>query len=267
LMNAAANDPAIAAWLQGPQQPPTEVLPSALQSRWVNSYPLPSRHLELADIDAAAAEEADTFRRVFGVTPQVVVPPTFVWESRVESAWSSAGIRYCITPGRRYHGRDSSGAPSLPGPRIYNGERSASGLMYLVRERYFEPSRGHRADRVLGQIDEDLMLGRPTLLETHRYNFLGDAADASFSELESLLQRATERFPQLAFISTETLADAIRDRDPDWIETRFLPRLRVWLRRIRQVPRFGRLARMGLFGLPLPWLSALLGRTARTQAE
>ena len=44
-------------------------------------------------------QRSEAFAEVFGVTPEVVVPPTFVWTDAVESAWARAGARVVVTPG------------------------------------------------------------------------------------------------------------------------------------------------------------------------
>jgi len=72
----------------------------------------------------------------------VVIPPTFVWDDRVEEAWAAAGIEVVVTPGLRYEGRDDVGAPTRAGAKIYNGDTGAGNLIYMVRDDYFEPKLG-----------------------------------------------------------------------------------------------------------------------------
>jgi hypothetical protein len=58
----------------------------------------------------------------------------------------------------------------------------------------------------------------------------------------------------LRFISPLELVRAIRDRDPDLIETRLMPRLAAWRARLDEIPRFRRVARLSGLSLPLAWL-------------
>jgi hypothetical protein len=234
LLAAAASDEAVAQWLASPGPSRTESLPSHLQSRWIDASSLPSKPLEATMIGRAADEEVRLFQRVFGRTPEVVVPPTFVWDQQVESAWARHGVKVVITPGCRTEGRDSVGNLQSASCSIYNGQRSDDGLVYLVRDVYFEPALGHRAEDVAARILDRTRLGRPVLVEMHRFNFVDDIhqAQASIAEFEHLLELILEALPHLRFIPPGELARAILRRDPALIETRWLGCFAIWLRRL-----------------------------------
>lgn len=243
LMHAAEHDAAVRAWiLDGPHQE-TETLPSHLQARWCDASALPSRPLADAEIDAAVAEEVAEYEKIFGVPPAVVVPPTFVWTGKVETAWARHGIAGVITPGRRCEGRGADGGPECGGIPIHNGERGAGGVTYLVRDRYFEPARGHRAERGLAALGEKTAQGQPCLLETHRYNFTGAGREVALAELDTLLQGALAAHPNLRFASAAELASQYRGRG-DWLAGGRRRRLAAWAARMRALPRFAKLARL-----------------------
>jgi hypothetical protein len=243
VMRAAESDPAVRRWLTGGPGQETEALPSPLQSRWTDASVLPSRPLPAADIQAAVTEEVAFYRDVFGLPPQVAVPPTFVWNRSVELAWAEAGIHCVVTPGRRFESRDGTGRPVGPSDTISNGERGAGGLVFLVRDDYFEPAYGHRAERALAALMAKTAQGRPCLLETHRFNFTGDKAEAALKELGHLLDQALARFPTLRFSSCAELAEQYRLGGP-WPERQLSRRYRAWLARLVNVPRFWKLARL-----------------------
>ncbi|MDP2025301.1 hypothetical protein [Sulfuriferula sp.] len=256
VLAAAQTDSAVAAWLTGAAWPATEALPSALQSRWIDARVLPSLSLPVAEIDVAAALETATFARIFGQAARVAVPTTFVWNDAVERAWAMHGVRYIVTPGTRHTGRDTVGKPigdgrlirngerSHSGVRYPNGERRNSGIRYLVRDQYFEPALGHDAARGLAALARQTLLGRPTLLETHRFNFIGAPAEVALHALDNLLSQARAAYPTLRFLSTEQIAEAMTHMDSALIETRLCGRLRGWLVRTHTLPRFARLARL-----------------------
>lgn len=252
LLAAAARDEAVSAWLASGDFPAYEALPSPLQSRWVDAAHLPSHPLGEIEIRTAVDEEIRTFKRVFGSTPRVVVPPTFVWTRVVESAWMGAGIMVIITPGQRYTCRDGAGLPAGREGPIHNGEIAGASTRYLVRDIYFEPLRGHSPSRVLGEARDRFRLGRPALLETHRSNFVGDAADFqnSLAQLDDLFSGALQAWPQLRFLSPDALARIYRERPAEWCATALPVRLHVWLRRLHTVSRLRKLA--WLSGLALP---------------
>ena len=196
------------------------------------------------------------------------MPPTFVWNEFVEDAWAMSGIRCVITPGQRYHQRDHGGAPSGHGVRIFNGQQGKNGLIYLVRDRYFEPSKGHKAETALADLKQKTSEGRPLLLETHRFNFTGEGAQAAITELDRLLRLALRVTPMLRFIASADLAREYQTQG-GLVEPGFFIRLSTWITRLQAVPRFWKLARLnGLaalltaIGWMLPARSATGGETS-----
>jgi hypothetical protein len=213
----------------------SEALPSALQSRWVDCSHLPSARLDPHEVETAVREETALLRQLFGVAPDVAVPNTFVWDDGVELAWAASGVRCLVTPGCRYEGRDAAGLLAPATLRIRNGERSRTGMCYVVRDVYFEPVRGHRAERVWQALDDRVAQGRPALLETHRESFIGmpDTCRAALAELERALQGALVRHPALRFMSTSELARELRDADSALRVRALGPRLAAWFARVQ----------------------------------
>lgn len=259
----ASTDSAVLAWLMQDTPESTEKLPAPLQSRWVNATILPSRALPARDVEREAAEEVGLFERTFGVPPRVAVPPTFVWTEAVERAWAAHGVEFVVTPGLRSECRDAKGLPACDTPPLHNADIGASGVSYIVRSDYFEPERGHRAERGLEALAKKSRQGRACLLETHRSNFIGDAAVAedAINETDRLYRIALARFPRLRFLSTEELGRAMRHNDPTWIEHRIPARLVAWRARIQEITRFWRLARL----TGLAWI--LTASTRRSDVE
>jgi len=258
VMKAARDQEAVRAWLVQDGIPRNEDLPAALQSRWTDASELPSRELPPEEVEAAAKRETVAFLQVFGIEPFVVVPPTFVWNDTVEAAWSTGGVHVAVTPGARHSGRDRAGRLSGGGAPLYTGETGAAGIVYVVRDDYFEPALGHRAERALAAIESKTRVGRPTLLETHRFNFTGPTAqrEDALRETESLLRSVVERFPHVRFMSTSELARAMTRVDPDLVERNVALHVKFWLARAAQIPRLRKLA--WLSGAIVPaWLAYL----------
>jgi hypothetical protein len=244
LMTAGRVDDTVKAWIERAPQSATEELPSALQSRWVDASVLPARRLDAGEIRQAVQEEVNAFQAIFGYPSKVVVPPTFVWNDAVEQAWAESGVAVIVTPGRRYETRGDRAELAGAGAPIYNGQAGSNGTVYLVRNDYFEPALGHTAEQAIAALKTKTRLGRPTLLETHRFNFLGRAESKmrALAELENMLRRALDTHPALAFISTEQLARVLTNLDPDWVELSFRRRLHVWLTRLGELSRLRKLA-------------------------
>jgi hypothetical protein len=134
---------------------------------------------------------------------------------------------------------------------LLTGGKADSGLTYLVRDVYFEPALGHEPERVAECLQMRVSQGRACLIETHRFNFL-DQPEVSLRGLDAALRTAIKRVPTLRFLAPADLADAIRQRDPAWIEMRLTHRLAAWRMRLSEIPRFSRVARL----TGLKWLLA-----------
>lgn len=239
-----------------------EALPPHLQARWIEAARLPSRPLSRADIAGAVAQETACFARVFDSVARVAVPVTFTWTSEVEAQWARHGVEVVVTPGTRYIGRDHAGRLIGDGSILRNGDRGAEGVVHVVRDVYFEPALGHSAEAVLAQVLERYRLGRPALIEMHRFNFTGpeEQARRSIAELVKLLRTALADVPRLRFVSTESLAQAIVSRDPSLIDPRFSARLRALVLRAATASRLRKFAWMT--GLAVPAAVVLLAASA-----
>lgn len=255
LMQAALKDASVRDWLQSDGIPGTESLPSPLQARWTDASVLPSRALESEALRAAITEEASLFVTCFNVRPRVAVATTFVWTEEVEAAWANAGVDVIITPGVRYTCRDATGKPGGEDKRMVNGELSKNGQIYLVRDVYFEPMLGHTPVRLVNDVEEHARLGRPCLVEMHRFNFIGAAekCDKSLRVLQAALEQLQRTFPEIRFMTSLELADAMRKKMPAVVEAQFIPRIRIWLRRIKQIRGFVKLTKISGLAVPL-WL-------------
>ncbi len=234
---------ALEGWLDSGEPFDTETLAPHFQSRWVNSSTLPSRPLPFDAISAAVENEVKVYFRIFGAPPRVVVPPTFVWDRRVELAWAKNGIDCVVTPGIRLEWWDEQGRPRGWGEVLFNGETGADGCLYLVRDKYFEPKLGHTDEQILAAMEEKTARGRPCLVETHRFNFTEAARESSLKELGRALKTITSSYNTIRFISTEALAREYR-QGGEYVEYRMLPRLLAWSERLRGELGFWRLARL-----------------------
>ena len=260
LMHAAATDGATRNWLTGSTFPCTEALPSALQSRWIDVTKLPSSSLPADEVAAAASEEVHVFTATFGLKPDVVVPSTFVWTAEVESAWAREGLRVVVTPGRRSESRDAQGRIVIGKQTYFNAASGPHGVSYVVRDCYFEPSMGHNHERAMDALRSKTYEARPTLLETHRANFVGEEGEAqrALDEVKLLLQAARTSFPGLRFMSTAELMRHCRERSA-LVERRASTRVHFLIRRLARVSRLRKLA--WVTGVVLPaWLTYVFTR-------
>lgn len=263
LTRAAHMDPQVRAWVAGAPFVETEQLPSPLQSRWTDASSLPSKALDEGDIRARVAAEVAMFRQCFGALPEVVVPPTFVWNECVERAWAEQGLAVLVTPGERYEMRGTDGLPADTGINYRNGQRCASGLIAVVRNDYYEPVRGHRADRGLAGLAAKWAQRRPLLLETHRSNFVGATAQhaESVRAIGDLVSAALRAQPELRFPTVAELAQHYV-RGGELIDPRLRTRVTALLHRLDRPGRrrkiFGVLAVLTVAAVMAALVSAAL---------
>ncbi len=172
--------------------------------------------------------------------------------------WPKPGLRVMVTPGVRHEARGADGAPTRITARIVNGERGEGGLLFLVRDVYFEPALGHGPARLADGVLARAALGRPALIEMHRFNFCGPhATPAAFDTLREALTELLARVPGVRFMSTAVLAAVTARRDEAYIERAPVRRVAAWARRARELPDFGRWARVTGLALPLRVLAGL----------
>jgi hypothetical protein len=260
LMRTALADEKVRNWLTRSGFPCTEALPSPLQSRWIDVSSLPSKPLPIDEVAGAAAEEIGAFTEMFGAKPEVVVPSTFVWTDAVESAWANAGARVVVTPGVRNESRDAEGRV-VAGERTYfNAATGPHGVLYIVRDCYFEPSFGHTHRSAIQALQRNTRIGRPTLLEIHRANFIEEEqpTQRALEEVARLLDAACVQFSDIQFMDTAELAQHYRDRS-DLVETRIGARIHFLLRRLANISRLRKLAWATFIILPA-WLAYLITR-------
>ncbi len=236
LMARARNDEAVRTWLESETLVATEGLPSEIQSRWTDATSLPSSDHPDAVVEEAVCEEFACYEVAFKQRACVYVPPTFLWTAAVEKTLAACGCECIVTPGKRFVGRDESGALISDHEYYWNGRRLEQGLVSLVRDIYYEPALGHKVADTIARILHQVDLGRPALLETHRFNFLENQQQRckSLTELKQLLTLITEQLPTVAYPATQQLSDAYRNPTQAALtfERSFTRRARVVWRRL-----------------------------------
>jgi len=211
LMARAQVDETVGRWLVDPGEAEIYALPSYLQSRWVDTSTLPTSPLPSTETMRAAQTEVALYRDLFGVAPRVVVPPTFVWTQELEQIWAGLGVEVVVTPGTRYPARGKDGGLVSDGSILCNGQHLCNGMVAAVRNGYYEPRLGHDVEEALRSFAGNVRCARPTLLESHGFNYVGEEGEAGLHGLARLLERLKERYPGIRFVSTLELMRELKD--------------------------------------------------------
>jgi len=95
-------------------------------------------------------------------------------------------------------------------------------------------------------------------------NFIEDSLRRrSLSTIDALVRRAISAYPDVRFLSTLELAEAIKARTPDLIDDSLSTRLTTWCARARSELRFWKLARLTGLALFVRMLGAVIRRMPR----
>ena len=165
-------------------------------------------------VEAAVAEEVAAFLRLFGHAPRVVVPTTFVWTRRVEQAWARHGLRFLVTCGKRFVARDAAGKLIDDGARTAqrrNRQRAGlPGAGCLLRAGQGPPrARCGAAAAPIRGLCEAAAVRNPPL----QFHVAESRGGAGLRRARCADRRTcVEQHPQLRFLSTEELGDAIASR-------------------------------------------------------
>ena len=75
-------------------------------------------------------------------------------------------------------------------------------------------------------------LGRPTLLESHRFNYVDPHADEALAVLQALIRTAVQSYRDIEFMSTRALAEIYRSNDLEALAAAPPIKLYVWFKRV-----------------------------------
>lgn len=152
------------------------------------------------------------FESLFGFKSQTFVASCYVWNSALENVLSQNEIT-CMQ-GSWYQWIPSEDEEGLFTKKLHhNGDRSNEEL-YLVRNCLFEHSlfgEDNCVENCLKQIETAFRWRQPAIICSHRVNYMGrmiqDNGDAGVALLDRLLQQILKLWPDVEFVSSDTLAD------------------------------------------------------------
>jgi hypothetical protein len=157
------------------------------------------------------------FEAMFGYRSESIIPPNYTWSPDFNKAVWEQGVRYI--QGLRLMGEPVPGQKSKQ-HSIYLGKRNKLGQSYLVRNSFFEPSMfglgiKDPVGRCLTEMKIAFSLHKPTIITSHRINFVGfidpDNRDRNLLMLGQLLSEGLKRWPDIEFMSSDQLGRLIEE--------------------------------------------------------
>lgn len=157
------------------------------------------------------------FKKLHSYSASFFVPPNGPFNRALESVAKAQGVQYLSTAKVQ---KEPLGKGKTRKVFNYLGKRSKSGLVYLTRNCFFEPSRYGEAaiESCLQEIDIAFRWQKPAVISTHRVNYIGALNEtnrkAGLKALNQLLAQIIKRYPQVAFVSSSQLGAIITGEKP-----------------------------------------------------
>ena len=158
-------------------------------------------------------EGLDAFEKVYGYRSDHFNPPGGREHPVIHKVLKEGGIKYIDTPllKREHHGKGKYKTVFN-----YTGKQNNLGQIYLVRNVVFEPTDDRGIDWIsytLKQIEAAFRWNRPAIISSHRVNFCGhidsENREKGLGALKVLLNRITDRWPEVEFMAANELGDLI----------------------------------------------------------
>ena len=155
------------------------------------------------------------FEHLFGYRSESFIATTYTWNPGIEKYLREYGVKYLqgLITQKIPHGDDCDIEFRK---RNFQGKRSKEGLIYLMRNAFFEPSQTTMPDTVgdcLHRIDLAFRWGKAAVICAHRLNFIGSIdpknTDRNLPMFQELLKRIVKQWPDVEFMSSDQLGNVI----------------------------------------------------------
>ncbi len=154
----------------------------------------------------------DLFETIFGYRATFFVPPNGPFSSKLENTCTEKGIKYLSTSKIQ---SEPMGYGRMKRRIHWIGQKSKSGLIYLTRNCFFEPSQPGKdwIDSCLREISTAFRWNKPAVISTHRVNYIGalhkENRDNGLRQLKTLLNKIMNTWPETEFVTSAELGEII----------------------------------------------------------
>ena len=170
---------------------------------------------DIAYYEKLLEEGLNMFEQAFGFRSESFIDTTYEWSPTIEPCLVQNGVKYIqSTVWQKIPLDDDMTVRYVR--RCFQGTKSRSGLVRLMRNCYFEPSTKEGFDFVddcLHRIELAFRWGKAANICSHRVNYIGaihpENTDRNLPELKRLLQTIVKRWPDVEFISSDQLGHII----------------------------------------------------------
>ena len=155
------------------------------------------------------------FENIFGYKATYFVPPNGPFNNELEKTAAENGIQFMSCSKIQ---NEALGEGKTRKRFHYLGQKSQYGQCYITRNCFFEPSQPGKdwVASCIKDIETAFRWNKPAVISSHRVNFIGALNEANRKEgllqLESLLQKALVKWPDLEFMTSEQLGKIISEK-------------------------------------------------------
>ena len=176
-----------------------------LAAHWPDSF----QHLDA--VRQIADDGLAQFRETFGYHSTTFTACNYIWPEELEPFMADHGVKLLQTQ-RGHVQPDPQRGGAISVRRHYTGQMNRHGQRYGVRNVLFEPYLDRNTDwaaRALSEISQSFRLNRPAIICSHRINYVGGMdmghRNRSLKYLDRLLAGVRQRWPEVEFVTSETL--------------------------------------------------------------
>lgn len=170
---------------------------------------------EFKELNSIAIDGLNIFSDLFGFPSKSFVAPCSIRGDHLDDSLKSGGVLYHQC-GQQFIPNHTGG---LKIKNRFWGQRNSIGQTYWRRNATFEPSRNQNFDWIsscLAEINIAFRWGKPAVINSHRVNYMGSISlenrDNSLRSLKQLLHSIIIKWPDVEFMTSDTLGDLITNR-------------------------------------------------------
>lgn len=171
---------------------------------------------ELDSQKSILQEGLQLFEQLFGYKSESFIAPNYIWSNQLDKTLKDSGVKYVQT--QRFQ-LEPTTTKFYKNSFRYTGQKSKNGLLYLVRNCYFEPSENPKIDWVqscLKEIELSFKMKKPAIISSHRVNFISrinkENRDKNLESFSKLIKEILKKWPDVEFLSTTELGNIIEKK-------------------------------------------------------
>lgn len=172
---------------------------------------------DIEEYDQILKEAQELFINIFGYKSESFIATTYTWNPKIEYSLKKNGIKYLQGMVHQKIPLDDDTTFTYK-KNNFIGRKSPSGLTYLMRNCYFEPSQSTAsAEDCLERVKIAFRWKKPATISMHRLNVIGaideDNRSNNLNSLKWLLKSIVKLYPDVEFMSSDELGRLIDNSD------------------------------------------------------